>query len=216
MTTRVVITGSGAVSGLGRDPALMLDAIVAGRSAIGAIQGWDTTNWPVARAAEIRDFNARALVDDRKLHKLIRRTDLVGIYAGDRAIEASGYAVHRAGLDPDADRRFADRTGVYVGSGGGAFQDQYDYFPLMSDAQGDLRVFGRELAATVNPMWLLRTLPNNVLCHVGIRNRLKGAKRWRSSRRPKRCAPAKPIARSRSATTRRSSRSSCCITTAAG
>ena len=24
-------------------------------------------------------------------------------------------------------------------------------------------------------MWLLRTLPNNVLCHVGIRNRLKGA-----------------------------------------
>ncbi|MDQ2917888.1 MAG: 3-oxoacyl-ACP synthase, partial [Pseudomonadota bacterium] len=30
-------------------------------------------------------------------------------------------------------------------------------------------------ADTVNPMWLLRTLPNNVLCHVGIRNRLKGA-----------------------------------------
>ena len=175
MTTRVLITGAGAVCGLGRDPESMLDAIVAGRSAIGPIEGWNTTDWPVTHAAEIRDFNARALVDDRKLHKLIRRTDLVGIYAGDRAVETAGYAGHRAALDAEGERRFADRTGIYVGSGGGAFQDQYDYFPLMSESHGDLRAFGRELAATVNPMWLLRTLPNNVLCHVGIRNRLKGA-----------------------------------------
>jgi 3-oxoacyl-[acyl-carrier-protein] synthase-1 len=34
--------------------------------------------------------------------------------------------------------------------------------------------FGTELAANVNPMWLLRTLPNNVLCHVSIRYGLKG------------------------------------------
>ena len=175
MTARVLITGSGAVCGLGRDPVAMLDAIVAGRSAIGPIEAWNTADWPVTHAAEIRDFNARALVDDRKLHKLIRRTDLVGIYAGDRAVEAAGYAAHRAALDADAERRFADRTGIYVGSGGGAFQDQYDFFPLMSETHGDLRAFGRELAATVNPMWLLRTLPNNVLCHVGIRNRVKGS-----------------------------------------
>jgi 3-oxoacyl-[acyl-carrier-protein] synthase I len=45
---------------------------------------------------------------------------------------------------------------------------------LMSASQGSLQQFGRDLADTVNPMWLLRTLPNNVLCHVGIRNRLKG------------------------------------------
>ena len=35
--------------------------------------------------------------------------------------------------------------------------------------------FGSELDATVNPMWLLRSLPNNVLCHVGINYGLKGA-----------------------------------------
>ena len=175
MKMRVLVTGAAAVCGLGRDPESMLEAITGGRSAIGPIEAWDTTDWPVTHAAEICDFNARALVDDRKLHKLIRRTDLVGIYAGDRAVEAAGYAGYRAALDPDAERLFADRTGIYVGSGGGAFQDQYDYFPLMSEAKGDLRTFGRDLADTVNPMWLLRTLPNNVLCHVGIRNRLKGA-----------------------------------------
>jgi len=174
MRERVVITGTGAVSGAGRDPASMLGAILEGRSAIRAIEGWDTTGWPVTHAAEIPAFNARALVDDRKLHKFIRRTDLVGIYAGDRAAEAAGYAAHRESLSPEASAQFADRTGIYVGSGGGAFENQYDYFPLMSEAHGDLVKFGSDLADTVNPMWLLRTLPNNVLCHVGIRNRLKG------------------------------------------
>ena len=175
MSNNIVITGTGAVCGLGRDADAMLDAIVAGRSAIGPIAGWDTTGWPVTQAAEIADFNARSLVDDRKLHKFIRRTDLLGIYAGDRAAATAGYATHREALSVEAAAEFADRTGIYVGSGGGAFENQYDYFPLMRDAGGDLAKFGRDLADSVNPMWLLRTLPNNVLCHVGIRNRLKGA-----------------------------------------
>jgi 3-oxoacyl-[acyl-carrier-protein] synthase I len=174
MTARIVITGTSAVCGSGRDPAAVLAAIVEGRSAIAPIRQWDTTGWPVTNAAEIADFNPRALVDDRKLHKLIRRTDMVGIYAGDRAVEAAGYAAWRDALAGDAADAFADRTGVYVGSGAGAFENQYDYFPLMSEANGDLAKFGRDLADSVNPMWLLRTLPNNVLCHVGIRNRLKG------------------------------------------
>jgi 3-oxoacyl-[acyl-carrier-protein] synthase-1 len=174
MKPRIVITGTGAVCGAGRDPETIFAAIAEGRSAIGPIEAWDTQGWPVKHAAEIRDFNARALVDDRKLHKFIRRTDMVGIYAGDRAAEAAGYAAYRDSLAESEANAFADRTGIYVGSGGGAFENQYDYFPLMADAKGDLRVFGRDLPDAVNPMWLLRTLPNNVLCHVGIRNRLKG------------------------------------------
>ena len=175
MNRRVVITGTGAVCGAGRDPAQMLAAIVERRSAIAPIESFDTADWPVKNAAEIRDFNARALVDDRKLHKLIRRTDMLGIYAGDRAAEEAGYGTYRDSLAEEAANAFSDRTGVYVGSGGGAFENQYDFFPLMAQANGDLVQFGRELPDTVNPMWLLRTLPNNVLCHVGIRNRLKGA-----------------------------------------
>ncbi|HZI84472.1 MAG TPA: beta-ketoacyl synthase N-terminal-like domain-containing protein [Casimicrobiaceae bacterium] len=172
---RIVITGTGAVCGLARDPAAMFAAIAGGRSAIGPIRGWDTNGWPVTNAAEIADFNARALVDDRKLHKLIRRTDMVGIYAGDRAAESAGYAAYRDALDEDAANAFCDRTGVYVGSGGGNYDSQYDYFPLLTEAREELRAFGSELANTVNPMWLLRTLPNNVLGHIGIRHGFKGS-----------------------------------------
>ena len=45
----------------------------------------------------------------------------------------------------------------------------------MTAAGSDLAAFGRELGDHVNPMWLLRTLPNNVLGHVAIRYGLKGA-----------------------------------------
>ena len=171
----VVVTGTGAVCGAGMAPDVILDAIAAGRSAIRPIAQWDTTGWPCRVAAEIADFNPRALVDDRKLHKLIRRTDLVGLYAAGRAIEGSGIVGHRDAL-PAADAAvYSDRTGVYVGSGGGNYENQYDYFPLFAAAGGELPVFGRELANTVNPMWLLRTLPNNVLGHIGIKHGLKGS-----------------------------------------
>ena len=172
---RIVVTGTGAVCGAGATPDEILDAVRAGRSAIAPIRLWDTTGWPCRVAAEIPDFNPRAMVEDRKLHKLVRRTDLLGLYAAGRAIERAGIVDHRGTLDAGAAAVFSDRTGVFVGSGGGNYENQYDYFPLLTSARDQLPAFGRELADNVNPMWLLRTLPNNVLGHIGIKHGLKGA-----------------------------------------
>jgi 3-oxoacyl-[acyl-carrier-protein] synthase-1 len=171
---RVVVTGTGAVCAAGTTPEEIFACVQEGRSAIGPIRQWDTAQWPTHLAGEISDLNPRALVDDRKLHKLIRRTDLVGLYAAGRAIDAAGIVAHRDGLPEQQAADYNDRTGVIVGSGAGNFQNQYDYFPLMTTAQRDLAVFGRELSNHVNPMWLLRTLPNNVLGHIGIKYHLKG------------------------------------------
>ena len=126
-------------------------------------------------AAEIADFNARAMVEDRKLHKFIRRTDMLGFFAGSRAVDGAGFLTYRESLAEDAAATYSDRSGCYVGSGGGAYNSQYEYFPLMTEAGGNLVRFGEELSNVVNPMWLLRTLPNNVLCHVGIKYNLKGS-----------------------------------------
>src|SRR5215471_11346366 len=167
--SRIVITGTGAVCGSGKDPATILDAVREGRSSIAEIQQWDVSEWPTKLAAEVADFNAREMVDDRKLHKLIRRTDLFGLYAAGKAIELSGVLPHRESLAPEEAATFADRTGVYVGSGSGNYENQYDYFATLTAAHGDLVEFGRELGNTVNPMWLLRSLPNNVLGHIGIK-----------------------------------------------
>ena len=172
--SRVVITGSGAICGSGKQPDEIWNALCAGRSSFAPIAQWDASHCPSPLASEITDYDARALVEDRKIHKLTQRTDILGLYAADRAIEAAGLTAQRAQMD-DADvERFNERTGVYVGSGGGTYQISYEFFPLLTAAAGNLHTFGAELTATVNPMWLLRTLPNNVLCHIGIRYGFKG------------------------------------------
>ena len=171
---KIVISGAGAICAAGKSPEEIWEAARTGRSAIAPIQQWDASGWPTPVAGEIPAYDPRALVPDRKVHKLLRRTDLLGLYAAGQAIDHAGFLAHRETLDPASAAAFNDRTGVYVGSGGGTYQNQYDFFPLLTAANGDLATFGRELGANVNPMWLLRTLPNNVLCHIGIRYGLKG------------------------------------------
>jgi 3-oxoacyl-[acyl-carrier-protein] synthase-1 len=171
---RIVFTGLGAVCGAGKTVDEIFDAIVSGRSAVAPITQFDASRWPVRVAAECNVDN-RTLVADRKLHKSISRTDLFGLYAADMAVQQSGLSAHREKMDAPLVSKFNDRTGIISGSGGGSYRSSYDYLPLLTAAKGELREFGRELGNTVNPMWLLKNLPNNVLCHVGIRHNFKGA-----------------------------------------
>ena len=174
MSGRVVVTGSGAICAAGKTPGEIWDAVSTGRPAIRPIQQWDTSGWPTSLAGEIAALDPRALVEDRKVHRLLQRSDLLGLYVAGRALDDSGFVAYREALEPPAVAAVNDRTGVYVGLGGGSYQNEYEFFPLLTTANGDLGTFGRELAATVNPMWLLRSMPNNVLCHIGIRYGLKG------------------------------------------
>ncbi len=176
MAHRVFVTGAGAICAAGRTPDTIFADIVDGRSSIAPIASFDTAGYPSHLAGEIAGVELRSLLADRKLLKFIRRTDVFGVFAAAEAMRDAGATQWRDALpDPEAATRFNDRFGCYVGSGGGTFDSQYDYFPLMTEAHDDLRAFGRELEANVNPMWLLRSLPNNVLCHVGIAHNLKGA-----------------------------------------
>jgi 3-oxoacyl-[acyl-carrier-protein] synthase-1 len=174
MSARVVVTGSGAICAAGKSAGEIWDVVCSGRPAIRPIQQWDASGWPTALAGEIAGLDPRALVEDRKVHKLLQRSDLLGLYAAGRALDDSGLVAYREALEPPAAAAVNDGTGVYVGLGGGGYQNEYEFFPLLTTANGDLGTFGRELAATVNPMWLLRSMPNNVLCHIGIRYGLKG------------------------------------------
>jgi 3-oxoacyl-[acyl-carrier-protein] synthase-1 len=174
VSVRVVVSGSGAICAAGKSPGEIWDAVWTGRPAIRPIQQWDTSGWPTSLAGEIAGLDPRALVEDRKLHKLLQRSDLLGLYVAGRALDESGFVAYREALDPPVAAAVNDRTGVYVGQGGSGYQNEYEFFPLLTTANGDLGTFGRELAATVNPMWLLRSMPNNVVCHIGIRHGLKG------------------------------------------
>lgn len=172
---KIVITGLGAVCGAGLKIDAIWDAIVNGKSAVKEISSWDASRWPVRVAAEVTGVDNRTLVEDRKLHKMISRTDLFGIYAAEEAMKQSGLPAHRDTLDAAATIRFNDRSGIFAGSGGGNYGCYYEIFPAMAPAGGDLKKFGGQFTESITPRWLLRNLPNNVLCHLGIRHNFKGS-----------------------------------------
>jgi len=173
MSDPIVFTGSGIVCGAGGSVAEVWDRLERGETAVRTFTQFDPAKWPVQVASEVQ-LSARELVSDRKLHKTIGRTDLFGIYAAEQALADSGLPAHRDALPESEQEAWNDRTGLVVGSGGGDYHSNYDYLPLMTEAQGELPRFGQELGNLVTPMWLLRNLPNNVLCHVGIRGQYKG------------------------------------------
>lgn len=173
VSEKIVFTGSGIVCGAGAEVAEVWSVLESGETAVRPYTQWDGEKWPVKVAAEVKQTN-RELVSDRKLHKTISRTDMFGIYAAEKAMEHARILEYRDSLAATEQDGFNDRTGLIVGSGGGNYSSNYDYLPLMTEAKGSLHGFGKELSNQVTPMWLLQNLPNNVLCHVGIRGQLKG------------------------------------------
>lgn len=171
--SKVFISGLGAITSLGNSVEESWQGILDGNSGIGEINQWDLSTFPYAKGAEVKNYKARELVKDRKLLKLISRLDVLGMAAADQALADSGILDYR---DTHQDHEpFNEKTGVYVGSPGNKFFQQYDFMPLLARSKDDLKQFADHLFEEVHPMWLLKTLPNNVLAYTGIQHGFKGA-----------------------------------------
>ena len=67
---RVVITGLGITSPLGTGLEKNWDALTNGRSGIGPITHFDTTDFPVKFAGEVRDLNLDDFIDKKEARKM--------------------------------------------------------------------------------------------------------------------------------------------------
>jgi 3-oxoacyl-[acyl-carrier-protein] synthase II len=107
---RVVVTGMGAITPIGNDVATYWESLVAGRSGIRRIQGFDPVNVDCKVAGEVVGFEAELVMP----RKEVRRNDRYVHFAW----AASAEAMADAGLEnPITDEDLADRTGVIIGSG---------------------------------------------------------------------------------------------------
>ncbi|MGW8312995.1 MAG: beta-ketoacyl-ACP synthase II [Desulfuromonadales bacterium] len=106
---RVVVTGLGITSPLGTGLEKNWDALINGRSGIAPITRFDTTDFAVKFAGEVRDFNEEDYIDKKEARKM----DLFIHYA----IAAAEMALVDSGLEINDDN--AERVGVVVGSGMG-------------------------------------------------------------------------------------------------
>ena len=170
---RVFITGFGAITSCGATADETWQSVLNGKTGITEVAEWDLSSWDYRLGGEIKDFQPAKLLPDRKLIKVISRQDVMGIHAAVQAVEHSGFIAYRDTLSsPD---NFNELTGVYVGSPGNKYFQQYDFLPLVAKSEGNMRDFAGELFNEVHPMWLLRILPNNVLAYTGITYGFKGS-----------------------------------------
>lgn len=171
--TRVFVTGVGTVSASGMNMHAMWDSLLAGETGIAEIENSDISTWSHRLGGELKDYKPAKMLPERKLLKAISRQDVLGISAAMQAIEDSQILPYRDSLENSA--KFNEKTGVFVGSPGNKYYQQYDFLPLMAKTQNNMQAFGGELMGEVHPMWLLRILPNNVLAYTGITYGFKGA-----------------------------------------
>jgi 3-oxoacyl-[acyl-carrier-protein] synthase II len=150
---RVVVTGVGVVSPLGIGKGPFLEALLAGRSGVRQIERFDTTEFPVKIAAEVRDFDPLAFID-KKWAKRMDRYAQYGAAAATIALEDSGYPVDE---DPYA-------VGALVGSGVGGLDTFMEQTGILFD-KGPTRV---------SPFFIPMMIPNMASACSSILLGLKG------------------------------------------
>ncbi len=176
---RIVITGLGVVSPLGCSPDQLIDGLRSFRSGIGEFTRVPTGVLSVDHGAEVRDFTGK-IEDygplDKPLQRTIRKSSKLMCREIEMGVAAAQLAIHDAELTPES--RDPDRTGVLFGC---------DYIMTLPeefaagiqncrDENGEFcfRDWATKGLHQVNPLWLLKYLPNMPASHVAIFNDLRG------------------------------------------
>ena len=179
MSRRVVITGLGLVSPLGNSPARLWEALLAGKSGIGTLTSVPGGTLPTRFGGEAREFTG-AIDDFGPLEKTFARNIKKSLKMMCREIQM-GVAVAQLAMG-DASLKLAetdlDRMGVVYGSDYMLTLPQEFTVGIRSclDGQGRFQ-FSRWAEAglpSVEPLWLLKYLPNLPAAHIAIFNDLHG------------------------------------------
>ena len=154
MKRRVVVTGMGAITPIGNTVEEFWNSIKAGIVGIGEITKFDTTDYKVKLAAEVKNFIAKERMD----FKAAKRMEPFSQYA----VAAAKEAFQDAGINMEEEDPF--RIGVIVGSGIGSLQvAEREYEKILT--KGPSRV---------NPLMVPLMISNMAAGNIAIYLGLKG------------------------------------------
>jgi 3-oxoacyl-[acyl-carrier-protein] synthase II len=155
----VSVTGVGILTPLGATAELTWRGLIAGR-----VPTFEGTK------ARIPDFAPGTLIRERKLLKMCLREAQLGIVAGLAALDHAGLG---------SGNWIPEQAGVFTGCGGatGGLEDIEPAIRcgLDSDGRFDLRLFSEQGALCIDPMMLLRNLPNGGFAHISRLCQARGA-----------------------------------------
>ncbi len=139
-STRVVITGLGAISALGSSVEKLWDGLVNGRSGIRRITLFDASDLPCQIAGEVPDFNPKDYMPLKEARRLARSAQ-IGLAAAVQAVEDAGFN----GSVPES-----ERAGVVFGTAMGGLERLVD----------GIEVYHERGLERVNPFVLPSGIPN--------------------------------------------------------
>ncbi|MDR1694742.1 MAG: beta-ketoacyl-ACP synthase II [Lactobacillaceae bacterium] len=158
---RVVVTGMGIVSPLGRGIENNWNKIVNGKSGIKKLEGIELKDIPVSIGGQIRygqgdgEFDPDTVIEPKE-QKRVDKFILFGIAAGKDAVEDSGWK-------PEAEED-KDRSGVMMGSGIGGLQTIYENSILFHETG----------SRKISPFFIPASLINLISGHLSIEYGYKG------------------------------------------
>lgn len=151
---RVVITGMGMLTPVGNTVESSWQALLAGQSGIGPVEGFDVSAFSTRFAGQVKDFDVEAYLPKKEARKM----DLFiqyGIAAGMQAMQDSGLQVTEAN---------AHRIGAAIGSGIGGLA-------LIEENHNALLAGGPR---KISPFFVPSTIINMISGHLSIMLGLKG------------------------------------------
>ncbi len=153
---RVVITGMGVVSPIGTTVERFWDALAAGTSGVGPIQGFNTEGFDVSFAAEVTDFDATDYMPKKEARRMDRYSHF--------ALAASCMAMNQAGIADDTPGMDRERMGAVVGTGvGGLWTIEDQYHVLIEKGPG-----------RCSPFMIPMMIPNIASGVVAMQHNLRG------------------------------------------
>jgi 3-oxoacyl-[acyl-carrier-protein] synthase II len=149
-----VITGIGLICAVGNNTQETWQALLAGKSGVAKITGFDASQFACQIAAEVKNFDPLNFIEKKEARKMGRFIHL--------ALAASEEAVKRSGLQ--ITEQNGDRVGVHIGSGIGGFDIiEREHTNLM---QGGPR--------KISPFFIPAAIINLAAGHVSMRFGAKG------------------------------------------
>jgi 3-oxoacyl-[acyl-carrier-protein] synthase II len=164
---RVVITGLGLVTPVGVGAAECWSALTSGRSAVGRVNLVGEQGEARHLAAAVPEFNVRSYVSDRKLLRLMCRSDRFGLAAAQMAVAEAG-----------ADAYPPERRGVYTATSKemGPIEDLFEALRASRDETGEMTsvLMGSRGFSLTPPLTLVSGLANGCLFALSVLHTIVG------------------------------------------
>jgi 3-oxoacyl-[acyl-carrier-protein] synthase II len=153
LNKRVVITGLGCISPVGSDVQTTWNNILAGKTGVGLITGYDASEFPTRIAAEVKNFDPIAQFGSREARRMDRFSQF--------ALVAALQAVEDANLTITDENR--DRIGVVYGTAIGGIRT------LLEQTEVFLERGPSKVSPFLVPLMLPDSGPGMIAIHLGVR-----------------------------------------------